>query len=60
MAANQKLRRENRHLVPQAIGYFLQGKSLHPLLKSTTFPCTKRYFVDFLKSGLIFGAGKPT
>jgi hypothetical protein len=59
MAANQKLRRENPHLVPSPCGNFLNGQIGISPANQRLF-ASNRHFVEIRKSRLIFGAALST
>ena len=59
MAAKQKLRRENPHLVPRPPGY-LSGRSSAFNRKISNFTAPLSISSVFAKTRLIFGAGQST
>jgi len=59
MAANQKLRRENPHLVPQDAGYLLPLKNTI-YVTNQALSRGRKHFVGFVEPRFNFDAGKST
>ncbi len=59
MAANQKLRRENPHLVPRVTGYFLNGNVFICQINQP-LPEGCEHFVGFAEKPLTFTARQTT